>query len=50
MGGKRSDDHYSEQEAQWRFEAAVKAALNTPPKPRKSMTPKRAKRKAAKAR
>ena len=26
-----------------RFEQAVRAALNTPPKPRKSMTPKRTK-------
>jgi len=34
------EDYYSEQEAQQRFMATVKAALNTPPKPRKSMTPK----------
>jgi hypothetical protein len=37
---KDSDDQYSEQEAQQRFMAALKAAVNTPPKPLKSMTPK----------
>jgi spore germination protein GerM len=37
---KPSKDSYSEQEAQQRFAAAVKAALNTKPKPLKSMTPK----------
>jgi hypothetical protein len=39
-------DQYSEQETQRRFEKLVKAALNTPPKPLKSMTPKRPKKKA----
>jgi hypothetical protein len=34
------EEKYSEQEAQQRFLTAVKAALNTPPKPLKSMTPK----------
>jgi hypothetical protein len=34
------DDQYSEEEAQRRFMAAVKAGLNTRPKPLKSMTPK----------
>jgi hypothetical protein len=34
------DEQYSEEEAQWRFLAAVKAGLNTPPKPLKSMGPK----------
>jgi hypothetical protein len=34
------DDEYSEQEAQQRFMASLKAAVNTPPKPLKSMTPK----------
>jgi hypothetical protein len=34
------DDQYSEEEAQRRFLAAVKAGLNTPPKPLKNMTPK----------
>jgi hypothetical protein len=38
--GKRSDEQYSEQEAQQRFLAALKAAVNTPPKPLKSMAPK----------
>jgi hypothetical protein len=33
-------DRYSEEEAEQRFVAAVKAALNTPPKPQKSMTRK----------
>ena len=37
MNSKREGDQYSEAEAQRRFEAAVKAALNTPPKPRKTM-------------
>jgi hypothetical protein len=34
------DDQYSEQETQQRFEKLVRAALNTRPKPLKSMTPK----------
>jgi hypothetical protein len=34
-------DEYSDEEAAARFEAALKGALNTPPKPLKSMTPKR---------
>jgi hypothetical protein len=38
MAGK--SDQYSEQEAQRRFMAALKAAMNTPPKPLKSMGPK----------
>jgi hypothetical protein len=33
-------DQFSDEEAQRRFFAAVKAGLNTPPKPLKSMTPK----------
>jgi len=37
---KREDDQYTKQEAQRRFMAALKAAVNTPPKPLKSMTPK----------
>jgi hypothetical protein len=32
-----SDGQYSEQEAQQRFVAAVKAALNTPPQPMKDV-------------
>lgn len=34
------DEQYGEQEAQRRFMAALKAAVNTPPRPLKSMTPK----------
>jgi len=34
------DQLYSEPEAQRRFMAAIKAAVSTPPKPLKSMTPK----------
>jgi hypothetical protein len=37
---KPHDDQYSEQEAQQRFQKLVKAALNTRPKPLKSMGPK----------
>jgi Sec-independent protein translocase protein TatA len=37
---RQSDDQYSEQEAQQRFEKLVKAALNTRPRPLKSMGPK----------
>jgi hypothetical protein len=33
----REGDQYSEQEAQQRFMAAIKAAVSTPPKPLKSM-------------
>jgi hypothetical protein len=40
MPNKESDDQYSEQEAQRRFEKLVKSALNTRPKPLKSMGPK----------
>jgi hypothetical protein len=39
----KPDEQYSEREAQRRFMATLKAAVNTPPKPLKSMTPKRAK-------
>ncbi len=34
------DEQYSDEEAQRRFIAAVKAGLNTKPQPLKSMTPK----------
>ena len=34
---KQSSDQYSDQEAQQRFLATVKAALNTPPKPLKDI-------------
>jgi hypothetical protein len=37
---KQDNDAYPKEEAQRRFEAAVRAALNTTPKPLKSMTPK----------
>jgi hypothetical protein len=37
----KESSRYSEQETQRRFEKAVKAALNTPPKLRKSITWKR---------
>jgi hypothetical protein len=36
----KNDEQYSEEEAQRRFLAAVKAGLNTKPKPLKSITPK----------
>jgi hypothetical protein len=39
-----SKGSYSEEEAQQRFMAALKAAVNTKPKPLKSMTPKRPKK------
>jgi hypothetical protein len=35
--GKRESDQYPEEEAQRRFMAALKAAVNTPPKPRKDI-------------
>jgi hypothetical protein len=37
---EKQDDKYSEEEAQRRFLAAVKAGLATPPKPLKNMSPK----------
>jgi hypothetical protein len=37
---KQSNNQYSDQEAQRRFMAALKAAVNTPPRPLKSMTKK----------
>jgi hypothetical protein len=37
MDDKTHSDEYSEQEAQQRFEKLVRAALNTKPKPLKSM-------------
>jgi hypothetical protein len=37
---QNGNDQYSEQEAQRRFLAAVKAGLNTKPKPLKSIVPK----------
>jgi hypothetical protein len=43
MDRKKSEEQYSDQEAEQRFQAALKGALNTPPKPLKSMTRKRPK-------
>jgi hypothetical protein len=40
MPKKPSDDQYTEQESQRRFEKLVRAALNTRPKPLKRMGPK----------
>lgn len=40
MADKRTDEQYSEAEAQRRFLGSLKAALNTPPKPQKMMTRK----------
>jgi len=37
---QNGNEQYSDEEAQRRFLAAVKAGLNTKPKPLKSMTPK----------
>jgi hypothetical protein len=37
---QRDNEQYSDEEAQRRFLAAMKAVLNTKPKPLKSMTPK----------
>ncbi len=37
---RQDDSRYSEQEARRRFERLVKAALNTPPKPLKSLVRK----------
>jgi hypothetical protein len=38
---QRDNEKYSEHEAALRFMTALRAAVNTPPKPLKSMTPKR---------
>jgi hypothetical protein len=38
---KNPEDQYSDKEARKRFEAALRGGLSTPPKPLKSMTPKR---------
>lgn len=37
---RNQDEQFSEEEAQRRFMAALKVAVNTPPKPLKSMAPK----------
>jgi hypothetical protein len=41
---RKNGEQYSEEEAQRRFLAALKSGVNTPPKPLKSMTPKRPKK------
>jgi hypothetical protein len=40
---KKNEGEFSKAEAQARFEAALRGGLSTPPKPLKSMTPKRPK-------
>jgi hypothetical protein len=47
MSPPKQDDHYSDQEAQRRTEAALRAAFNTPPKPQSEM--KLGKRKSSRA-
>jgi hypothetical protein len=42
-----NEDKYSDKEAKRRFEAALRGGLNTPPKPLKSMTPKRSSKQSA---
>jgi len=39
----KDPNSYSDKEAKARFEAALRGGLSTPPKPLKSMTPKRQK-------
>jgi hypothetical protein len=46
---RTQDDKYSEEEAQQRFMASLKAAVNTPPKPLKDKPRKRPKRQSKKA-
>ena len=41
MGTEPDDGDYGPDEAKPRFEATLRAALNTPPKPRKDMPKKR---------
>lgn len=41
MSTKRENEEFPPDEAQRRFEAAIRAALNTPPKPMKDMPKKR---------
>jgi hypothetical protein len=45
---KKADESYTVEEAQRRFIAAVKAGLNTKPKPLKSMARKRRKKQSKK--
>jgi hypothetical protein len=39
----KSDEHHSKKETQRRFEAALRGAFATPPKPMKDIPPKRPK-------
>jgi hypothetical protein len=48
--GRHTDEQYSDLETQQRFDKLVKAALNTKPKPLKSMTPKGVPAQSGKAR
>jgi hypothetical protein len=47
---KTNDEQYSQREAQRRFLAALKSAVNTPPKPLKDIPKKRAKTQRKKVR
>ncbi|MEA2951807.1 MAG: hypothetical protein QOJ96_1327 [Alphaproteobacteria bacterium] len=49
MTKSTDNENYSEKEAQRRFMASLKAAVTTPPKPLKSMTPKRPKKQRKRA-
>jgi hypothetical protein len=49
-GKTKSDDQYSEEEAQRRFIGTLRAALNTPPKPMKAAPKKKAAQRKKKAR
>jgi hypothetical protein len=44
MSRKVKDDRFSEQETAYRFEAALRGALSTPPKPLKDIPKKRPKK------
>ena len=46
---KRANEQFSRQEAERRFEAALRGAFKTPPMPMKGIAPKRAKRRMRRA-
>jgi hypothetical protein len=48
VSSPKDGEKYPASEAQRRFEAALRGGLSTPPKPLKSMTPKRKKAQRAK--
>ena len=48
MTKTNKSEHYGEEEAQRRFMQSLKGAVNTPPRPLKSMTPKRPKMQSTK--